>query len=159
MYSSSWSHLYMREASPVYHFQRNAERPCGSRGFPGWLQRCLHVQKNAWMDKPTFLYWTESICNQFSLSNQPTCLFMDSCAVHETAAIKEPLGNHGTKVLDIPRALQAAFKLSTLASTNRSSTTCNNILRLLCYQMVKKMNDCTSFDGWLDPGRELRRKP
>ncbi len=32
------------------------------------------VQKNAWMDKTTFLYWTESIWNQFSLSNQPTCL-------------------------------------------------------------------------------------
>ncbi len=28
------------------------------------------VQKNAWMDKPMFLYWTESIWNQFSLSNQ-----------------------------------------------------------------------------------------
>ncbi len=159
MYSSSWSHLNMREASPVYHYQRNAERPCGSRSFSGWLQRCLRVQKNAWMDEPTFLYWTESIWNQFSLSNQPTCLLMDSCAVHETVAIKEALGNHGTTVLYIPRVLQVAFKFSTLASTNRSSTTCDNSFRLLCYQMVKKLNDCTSFNGWLDLGRELQRKP
>ncbi len=28
------------------------------------------VQKNAWMYEPTFLYWTESIWNHFSLSNQ-----------------------------------------------------------------------------------------
>ncbi len=27
------------------------------------------VQKNDWMDETTFLYWTESICNPFSLSN------------------------------------------------------------------------------------------
>ncbi len=28
------------------------------------------VQKNAWMDEPTVMHWTESIWNQFSLSNQ-----------------------------------------------------------------------------------------
>ncbi len=95
------------------------------------------VQKNAWMDEPT--YSAESILNQFLLSNQPTCLLMDSCAVHETAATKEDLGNHGTKALKSKGALQVAFKFSTLASTNRSSTTCNNSLRILCYPMVKKI--------------------
>ncbi len=95
------------------------------------------VQKNTQMDEPTFLYWTESIWNQFSLSNQPECLLMDSCAVHETAAIKEALGNHGFTSFTSQGALQVAFKFSTLASTNRSSTTCDNSLRLLSYQMVK----------------------
>ncbi len=74
------------------------------------------VQKNAWMDKTTFLYWTGSIWNQFSLSNQPTCLLMDFCAVQETAAIKEALGKHGTKVLYIPRGFTSRrlLNLSTI---------------------------------------------
>ncbi len=69
------------------------------------------VQKNAWMDEPTFLYWTDSIWNQFSLSNQPKYLLMDSCAVHETAAIKEAPGNHGTKVLYTPRGFTSRLQV------------------------------------------------
>ncbi len=35
---------------------------------------------------------------------------MDSCAVHETAANKETLGNHGTKVLYIPRGFTSRLQ-------------------------------------------------
>ncbi len=69
------------------------------------------AQKNARLDKPTFLSWTVSIWNQFSLSNQPTCLLMDSCTVHETAAIKGALGNHATKVLYIPRGFTSHLQV------------------------------------------------
>ncbi len=36
---------------------------------------------------------------------------MDSRAVHETAAIKEALGNHGTKVLYIPRGFTSLLQV------------------------------------------------
>ncbi len=36
---------------------------------------------------------------------------MDSCAVHETAAIKEALGKHGTKVLYIPRGFTSRLQV------------------------------------------------
>ncbi len=36
---------------------------------------------------------------------------MDSCAVHETAAIKETLGNHGTKVVYIPRVFTSNLQV------------------------------------------------
>ncbi len=147
MYSSSWSHLNRREASPCIIFKGMPNGRVNQDVPQVDSNAVCTMQKNAWMDQTAFLYWTESIWYQFSLSNQPTCLLMGSCAVHETAATKETLGNHGTKVLYIPRALQVAFKFSTLASTARSSTTFDKSLRLLCYRMVKKLNDCTSFDG------------
>ncbi len=64
--------------------------------------------------------------------------------------LKKLSGTMAIKSFTSQEALQVAFKFSTLASTNRSSTTCDNSLRLLCYQVVKKLNDCTSFDGdWI----------
>ncbi len=36
---------------------------------------------------------------------------MDSCAVHETAAIKEALGNHDNKVLFIPRGFTSRLQV------------------------------------------------
>ncbi len=36
---------------------------------------------------------------------------MDSCAAHETAAIKEALGNHDTKVLYIPRGFTSRLQV------------------------------------------------
>ncbi len=36
---------------------------------------------------------------------------MDSCEVHETATIKEALGNHGTKVLYIPRGFASRLQV------------------------------------------------
>ncbi len=64
------------------------------------------VQKNAWMDETSFLFWTESIWNKFSSS-----LLLDSYAVHETAAIKEALGKHGTKFLYIPRGFTSRLQV------------------------------------------------
>ncbi len=54
VYSSSWSLLNRRKASPVNHFLRHLERPCGSRSFSGWLQRCLHGTEellNGWTNE------------------------------------------------------------------------------------------------------------
>ncbi len=36
---------------------------------------------------------------------------MGSCAVHETAATKETLGNHDTKVLYIPKAFTSRLQV------------------------------------------------
>ncbi len=113
------------------------------------------VQKNAWMDEPTFLYWTESIWDQFSLSNQPACLLMDSCAVHETAAIKEARGNHGTKVLYIPRGLTTRLQVLDIGVKKPFK----HCMRLLCYQVDKKIERLHIIRWWLDTGRELQRKP
>ncbi len=61
------------------------------------------VQKCAWMDEATFLYWTNAVWQPFCSRNEPTCLIMDSCSVHETSSIKEALTRLGTKILYIPR--------------------------------------------------------
>ncbi len=55
------------------------------------VQVVCTVQKSAWMDKATFLYWANTACQSFCLSKQPPCLIMDSCAVHESSSIKEAL--------------------------------------------------------------------
>ncbi len=67
------------------------------------------------------------------------------CVIHSNKKItkrwplKKLSGNMALKSFTSQGALQVAIKFSTLASINRSSTTCENSLRLLCYQMVKKI--------------------
>ncbi len=60
-------------------------------------QVVCRVHTSAQKDEATLLNSSNGVWQTLRLSGQPTCLVMDSCAVHETPSIKEALRRPDTK--------------------------------------------------------------
>ncbi len=101
------------------------------------------VQKSAWMDKATFLHWTNTVWKPFCASSQPTCLIMDPCAILETSAVKETLRRLDTKIQIFHEVIQADYMCLLLALTMLLNSTCASSTRVSWEEVQEKSPDYT----------------